>query len=931
MLKCFRFSLILLALFAALSAQGTHNRAGEITYVINPDDFLSITATITTYTKASSIPADRDSLEICWGYESNDTPVCEWVLRSNGPLDGNGIGLGVIIGNDIRLNSYTATHRFPSVGHYVISMTDPNRNGGIINVNSPSSDNVPFHLQTTCTILNPTFQGHNNSPVLLQPPIDIACIGEIFLHNPNAFDPDGDSLSYELTVPLQAVNTPVPNYSSPTNFPPPPSANNILNINPVTGDLLWQTPQQAGEYNVAIFIIEWRNGEPLDTLLRDMQILVQNCNNEPPVIETVDELCVIAGELIEFEVLATDPDVGQEVRLTALGGPFIVTPSPAEFLPNTNTFSTPPITRTFRWQTTCEHISNQAYSVVFKAEDNFLGDTTGLATLKTVTIKVVGPPPEDVTADAVDTQIDISWEQPYDCEVVEDDYFKGFSVWRRLGSNQFPLDTCDPGLAGKGYTRIETLLLDSSNGRYVYTDFDVERGRNYCYRIVADFARTTAGGFSFNFVESLPSEEICVQLSRDVPLITNVSVRNTDQVDGSIFVQWSTPSAEDLDTIQNPGPYTYEVWRAEGITNTGFSVIPGATFTVDNFFQAVDTNYVDTLLNTLDNAYSYRVAFHVNGEPDPIDFTVDASSTFLNIASTDETNILTWDLEVPWENFEYTIFRRDNANPTQFDSIGTSTTEEYIDNEGLVNGVEYCYFVRGFGSYNIDDILPLLINDSQKNCGTPLDTIPPCPPLLSITNGCDNASDIAPADLFENFLTWINPMNLCEDTDDVVSYNIYYAPPEDINNFQLIGAGPTVTDTTFVHQPEFGIAGCYAVTALDTFANESAFSNIICVDNCPLYTLPNVFTPNGDGDNELFIPFPYRFIDRIEINIFNVWGELVFTSEDPDINWDGTNLQGKDVADGIYYYTCKVFEQRVEGVTQNGEILNGFIEVIRQN
>ena len=128
---------------------------------------------------------------------------------------------------------------------------------------------------------------------------------------------------------------------------------------------------------------------------------------------------------------------------------------------------------------------------------------------------------------------------------------------------------------------------------------------------------------------------------------------------------------------------------------------------------------------------------------------------------------------------------------------------------------------------------------------------------------------------------------------------------------------------------EFGIAGCYAVTAVDTFENESAFSNIICPDNCPLYQLPNAFTPNGDGDNELFIPYPYRFIDRVEMNIFNIWGELVFTTEDPDINWDGKNLNGNDVVDGVYYYTCKVFENRVSGVTESETLLNGFIEVIR--
>jgi len=51
----------------AFEAQATHNRAGEITYeILDTPDGLTIRATITTYTKASSIAADRDTLDICW-------------------------------------------------------------------------------------------------------------------------------------------------------------------------------------------------------------------------------------------------------------------------------------------------------------------------------------------------------------------------------------------------------------------------------------------------------------------------------------------------------------------------------------------------------------------------------------------------------------------------------------------------------------------------------------------------------------------------------------------------------------------------------------------------------------------------------------------------------------------------------------------------
>jgi len=200
---------------------------------------------------------------------------------------------------------------------------------------------------------------------------------------------------------------------------------------------------------------------------------------------------------------------------------------------------------------------------------------------------------------------------------------------------------------------------------------------------------------------------------------------------------------------------------------------------------------------------------------------------------------------------------------------------------------------------------------------------------LSISNDCDNADPTTPDDSFENDLTWDNPINICEETDDVVSYNIYYAPPSDSDNFQLIGSNGDSNDTTYTHKPDFGIAGCYAVTAIDTFNNESLFSNIVCVDNCPSYILPNAFTPNGDGANDLFVPYPYRFIDHVEMNIFNLWGELVFTTENPDLNWNGTNLSNKDLAEGTYFYTCKIFESRVEGVVESADVLSGYIKLVR--
>jgi gliding motility-associated-like protein len=221
-----------------------------------------------------------------------------------------------------------------------------------------------------------------------------------------------------------------------------------------------------------------------------------------------------------------------------------------------------------------------------------------------------------------------------------------------------------------------------------------------------------------------------------------------------------------------------------------------------------------------------------------------------------------------------------------------------------------------------------LFNLSQEVCGIPLDTVPPCPPMLTVANPCELATPGTPAEAFFNTLNWTNPINTCPETDDVVTYNIYFAPVEG-GDFTLIETVTFSLDTIYEHQSDLGIAGCYAITALDTLGNESDFSNIFCVDNCPFYALPNAFTPNADNQNDLFIPYAYRFIDHIEFQVFNRWGVLVFETTDPSINWNGRNFEDKELAEGTYFYSCRVFEIRVNGVVPAPEILSGYIELIR--
>jgi gliding motility-associated-like protein len=176
-----------------------------------------------------------------------------------------------------------------------------------------------------------------------------------------------------------------------------------------------------------------------------------------------------------------------------------------------------------------------------------------------------------------------------------------------------------------------------------------------------------------------------------------------------------------------------------------------------------------------------------------------------------------------------------------------------------------------------------------------------------------------------NKLVWTNPNHTCG-IDDVVKYYIYYASFRD-STLTLIDSLFGANDTTYTTDYSASIAGCYVIVAIDSVGNRSPLANEMCTDNCPEYELPNIFTPNGDNLNDLYIPVKNKFIKDVEFTLYNRWGQVIFETTDPALNWDGKSKQMKQpVSDGTYYYVCKVHELHYYGIKDKD--LKGFIQVL---
>lgn len=69
--------------------------------------------------------------------------------------------------------------------------------------------------------------------------------------------------------------------------------------------------------------------------------------------------------------------------------------------------------------------------------------------------------------------------------------------------------------------------------------------------------------------------------------------------------------------------------------------------------------------------------------------------------------------------------------------------------------------------------------------------------------------------------------------------------------------------------------------------------------DCPI-SIPNIFTPNGDGPNELF--YAKNVTENFSLQIFNRWGQEIFSEENPGKWWDGKLKSGENATDGVYFY-----------------------------
>jgi gliding motility-associated-like protein len=960
-----------LGMLLPLSLSATHNIAGQITAEKknpnDPSDFTYI-ITLTTYTDPAPAGVDRCSATI-WVYtngNSGRTAELENIPRANGPLmnpipndcqvNGNDQPRnGIEVKSTIKENIYRTEYRFTGAGTYTLVYNDLARFGGIVNMNDPESQ--PFSLTTEVFVLPPTIGG-NSSVVLLNEPLDDACVGEIWTHQPGAWDSDGDSLSYELIPSEQfdepsglSVNNPGP--VDGYRFPDDPAfGNSSFTVDPITGLMTWEAPPQPGIYNIGILVTEWRAGLRVGRVQRDMAIFVKDCDNRRPVIETITDTCVYAGDTLRFDFLAYDPDSTDSLYLDLNNGsqgdngPFIVD-NPASLsgeivdldgnvrtpylgLPQaTWNFDNPspnqPDTIKGRvvWPTVCANIRRQHYQIDFRANDNNRYSINNsptkntLVTYRTVVINVIPPPPTNLVVERGSDQVELSWDPPGCTGLVE-----RYVIYRRSDGGELNQDTicCDMSPAELGFTQIAD-ISDPATTTFADNLEDFEDGLNskICYAVTAVFRNEGNLFLEESFSESCATSD-CIDLTTDPIYLTNdsIGVAFTDSANGKVFVSWSQPAVD----VIFPAPYTYRLYRAN---NNGFPAIEVARLDYG------DTTYLDSGFNTAVRGYNYRVEIF-----DALDRRISASDAggtnqgttiFLEAEGLSAGVIgLTWREEVPWTNDQYEIYRSEDDGPYQLIATVPATgADEHSYVDSLLNpSLRYCYFIRAIGAYDqVEAVKSPLINDSQVACDFAQDDEPPCPPEAIATGDCNTG---------DHQVLITKPNDDCDSDAGYVIVEYASRVEGPFREIQRVNYDAFGSDTTLIiRDADRGgeRTGCYAIRAVDTLGNISALSTANCVNFCPALEMPNVFTPNNDGRNDNLHPREgYRDVLLVNFKLFDRYGRLMHeTSQSIDNLWDGLTPRGKLAPEGVYFYVLRYEEQDL--IENRPMMIKGTVTLLR--
>ncbi len=299
-----KYLLIFLLILGCYTLEATHIRGGQIFY--KKINSLTYQLTFVGYRDQEGVLFGQGVFNFGDGNVFGDDPdeVIPWEVTED-------------LENGIERWEFSLIHTYASSGVLDVSYTEDFRTSNVRNV--AESLTTAFHVEASI-LLDPLI--NNSSPRNMTSPDMIAIAGTKFVSNLVMFDEEGDSLSYQLDIPQQGLGLHIDDYVFPSDLSFYDSWTGdddpLFSIDPISGNLLWDTPTTTGFYSIALKTTEWRkiNGEFFKIGNTVIDYLVEVLNL-PPVhsIGVPQSVCHIPNTSYSGQVVLTN-DQNSELSIS---------------------------------------------------------------------------------------------------------------------------------------------------------------------------------------------------------------------------------------------------------------------------------------------------------------------------------------------------------------------------------------------------------------------------------------------------------------------------------------------------------------------------------------------------------------------------------------------------------------------------------------
>ncbi len=719
--------------------------------------------------------------------------------------------------------------------------------------------------------------GENNSPTFTSLPTPFYCINKPQTYNIAAVDSSIDQLSYSLVPALQNNGNSVVSYVSGYSATAPIATSTPLNFNPVNGQLSF-TPNVIQNSVVVYQVTETRNGQIVGSSMREMTFVVlDNCNNDAPTANisngvniTIngDDIVACGGQPIQADFTIGDPN-NNNIYLEAASLP----PGATLNITNNNT-STPSLT--FNWPNPTSGIH------VFYVTLTDDGCPLAVRLTKAFTVEIVDLP--EPTFEVI---------EPTNCTKKAKVKF----TYPNIG-NYGPVDVVIKNSSGATLSSFNTNLITSIDsfdvGNYTIQIFKNPEG---CESNIVPFEIVDSGTFEYP-PDVITPVYYCVD---DTPVALEASANSpysptyqTWYYNGSTIPGPPTPST----TTQ--GIYSYAVTETYKTCESDPRYIivyvsepPGNNFSYinpvcqyDTILVRYDGHYTDSNGIAIDWNFGSAVVVDSGTSFDEVYISFPYSGTFtIGIDSVSEyqcygdsaystIRVIPSALTKIYGDTTACQYQPVTFSNTILPNPNTDYTWSFGDSVDVISQNKSVATVV-FNSPGVKEVTLTAASDSCSYTSTHTITVYPKPVIdIRIQEGELCLGDTVIARVDTGVKVWFEPEVFVRADRD--SPNVFYLTILQPQSFTIYSQGE---------------GGC----------TDTAYVDVSNIKDCCHYFIPNAFTPNNDGQNDEFEVWFEGNPKNYRLQIFNRWGESIFSSLSKYDSWDGTH-EGKEVELDTYFY-----------------------------